>query len=129
MASAAFDIPAILQQHRERFRRGAWQLRPKMEYHVLADGVFWTDEFPANMPWDLENAFRLVINHRTSLLTGDSGRFDEAWTLAQKYFPGWIGFARKRCSFNAQLADRIARIRRVSNWRIEKLSKESWEDA
>ena len=100
-----------------------------MEYHVLADAVYWTDEFPAKMDWDLENAFRLVLNHRTSLLTGEEARFPEAWTFARRYFPRWIGFKEERCTFNSEIADRIARIRRVSKRCIERLFTEFDEDA
>ncbi len=124
MASNAFDAPSILERNRDSFPSGRWLVSPKMEYHVFADAVFWADEFPAEMPTELENAFRLVLNHRTSLLVGEIGRFDEVWAVAQKYFPSWVGFAQERCSYDPEIADRIRRIRRVANWRIRKTDAE-----
>lgn len=97
-----------------------------MKYHVFADAVFWADEFPAEMPTELENAFRLVLNHRTSLLVGEIGRFDEVWAVARTYFPSWVGFAKERCSYDPEIADRIRHIRRVANWRIQRIGAE-WE--
>lgn len=121
MASNAFDATLILERNRDSFQRGRWLICPKMEYHVFADAVFWADEFPADLPTELENAFRLVLNHRTSLLVGEIGRFDEVWAVAQVYFPSWVGFAKERCSYDPELADRIRRIRGVANWRIRKI--------
>ncbi len=120
MLTDTFDVEHIMKRYRSRFRRRWWVFRPRMEYHVFADAVYWTDEFPVNIQRDLENAFRVVLHHRTSLLTGKQGRFPKAWDLAVRYFPRWIGFKQERCTFNPELADRIARIRRVSNRCIER---------
>ncbi len=123
-----FDIKQILKRHQSGFRRRRGVLQPKMEYHMLADAVYWTDDFPVNIHCDLENAFRLVLNHRTSLLTNERGRFPEAWALARQYFPRWIAFEDERCRFNPEFADRIARIRRVSNRRVERFFAELDEE-
>src|SRR5690349_17678412 len=53
-------------------------------YHVLADAVFWSDEFPPSISPELENAFRLVINHRTSLLLDEQARFQDVWDVAKE---------------------------------------------
>jgi len=99
---------------------------PKMEYHVLADGVFWSDEGIIKCHYDLSNAFRLVINYRTSLLISSKDiRFKEVFELAQKYFPNWIGFKKSRCEYNEEIANRIQRIRRVSKWKINKSFKDN----
>jgi hypothetical protein len=97
----------------------------KLEYHVFADAVYWDDEFPRPIDADLENAFRMVINHRTSLLCGDVGRFPEVWALAKECYPQWPGFLPERCTANVELANRIRRIRRVSVWRMDRIEKEA----
>jgi hypothetical protein len=103
-------------------------LTPKMEYHALADAIFWEDEGLIGCHSDLDNAFRFVIHYRTALVTGEniSENTDKRYfNLAKKYFPKWIGFETSRCSYNAQHADRIKRIRKVAGWKIDKLMKES----
>lgn len=100
-----------------------------MEYHVLADGVFWTDENVVRTDWDLSNAFRLVLHHRTKIILGseegkDSMDCKGAFELAKKHFPKWIGFKKERCSYNKELAERIRRIQRASAWKIDKTLKE-----
>jgi hypothetical protein len=62
----------------------------------------------------------VVINHRTSLLSGEEGQFPEVWAWAKQYFPRWIGFSAERCSYEPVLADRIRRIRRVASRGIER---------
>ena len=116
-----------------RSYRGKWGTfpaaeTPKLEYHVMADAVFWSDEFPRPTPGELENAFRLVINHRTSLLLGEEGRFSEVWNVAKDCYPYWPGFRMDRCTSNAEIADRIKRIRRVSSWKIDRLAGKKLDD-
>lgn len=92
-----------------------------MEYNVLADGVAWEDEGLFDCDPDLGNAFRSVIHYRTGLITGNTEGVDKRYfELAKKYFPDWIGFNEDRCSYNAEHADRIRRIRKVSSWKIDK---------
>lgn len=98
-----------------------------MEYHVLADGVFWDDEGLREIEWELSNAFRFVINFRTKLITNSNEPnefYQQIYKLAQRYFPNWIGFKKERCSHNEELAERIERIRKVSGWKIDKTFKE-----
>ena len=40
--------------------------------------------------------------------------------MAKKYFPNWIGFNENRCSYNPELSDKIKRIRKVAEWKIDK---------
>lgn len=108
-----------------RDNRSKWLPSPAdphatLEYHLFADAVFWSDEFPRPMNSDLENAFRMVLNHRTSLLCGEVGKFPAAWNLARECYPSWPGFQSERCTASPELADRIQRIRRVSEWRIKR---------
>lgn len=97
---------------------------PEMKYHVLADGVFWEDEGIEKMDIRLSNVFRFVLNYRTHLITRQSKvnlRSKIAYDLAREHFPNWIGFQEDRCSFDKDLAIKIARIREVSRWKLEKL--------
>ena len=109
-----------LRKHRGKWGSFAPDAAPKLEYHVFADAVFWSDELPRPIPGELDDAFRLVINHRTSLLLGETGRFPEVWNVAKECYLDWPGFRSDRCNANAEIADRITRIRRVSNWMIER---------
>lgn len=93
----------------------------KLEYHLFADAIYWSDELEG-LPGELDDAFRVVLNHRTSLLAGEAGRFPEVWEAAQKYFPQWIGFRPERCAANADIAERIIRIRRVSARQMDRWS-------
>ena len=113
-------VEAALRRHASGFRRRCWRFKPEMQYHLFADAVFWVDEYPIAHDPDLEDAFRLVLNHRTSLLTGSEGKVPQVWQLARQCFPKWIGFRRSRCTFNPKTAERIARIRRVAAWRIKR---------
>jgi hypothetical protein len=96
---------------------------PKMEYHALADGFFWTDEGLTEIDWELSHAFRYVIHYRTSLITNSNKSNElcyQVYELAKKHFPNWVGFQKNRCTQNEELAARIERIRKVSKWRIDK---------
>ena len=114
------SVVTALRNHRGKWGSFAPAAAPKLEYHVFADAVFWNDELPRPIPTELDDAFRLVINHRTSLLLGEAGQFPEVWNVAQECYPDWPGFLPDRCASNPEIADRITRIRRVSNWMIER---------
>lgn len=101
---------------------------PKMNYHILAGAVVWEDEGIEKCNSDLENAFRYVLLHRTNLICNEKSKIDKlnksnkkTFDLAKKYFPLWIGFDDSRCSYNSKLSDRLKRIRKVSEWKIDKL--------
>ncbi|AUS06863.1 hypothetical protein [Pseudotamlana carrageenivorans] len=104
--------------------------KPKMDYHVLADAVVWNDEGIKKCNPELENALRYALNYRTSLIVDKNFEIKKknsnsigkrTFELAKKYFPNWIGFEKKRCEYNQELSDRIKRIRKVSEWKIERL--------
>lgn len=103
---------------------------PKMDYHVLADAVVWNDEGIEKCNPKLENALRYALNYRTDLIVEENFKNKKenlnstgkrTFELAKKYFPNWIGFDKNRCEYNPELSERIKRIRKVSEWKIEKL--------
>ena len=97
----------------------------EMKYHLLADGVYWTDEGIEEAHWELSNIFRFVLNYRTTLLTGEgSSKCRSVYFLARKFFPDWVGFQKERTTYNEEYAERIRRLRKVSQYKIEKLFKE-----
>ena len=101
---------------------------PKMQYHVLADGVFWEDEGFNEMDRNLSNVFRIVINYRTDLITNASKPnqlYQRVFELAKRYYPNWVGFKEERRVYNENLAKRIERIRKVSNWKMDKKINEA----
>ncbi len=109
-------------------------INPKMEYETISGAFIWEDEGL----WELRNhhlqdAFKYVINHRMKLIVGPdsdvgvmrSKNFDKRiFEMAKKYFPNWIGFEKSRCSYNSELADKILRIKKVENWRFQKILNE-----
>ncbi len=96
----------------------------QMKWNMLADGVYWTDEGLDDIHRDLNNAFRFVLNYRTSLLINKKTDYCKSeYYLAKKYFPKWIGFSESRNNFDSELAERVERIMRVSNYQIDKESR------
>tara|TARA_R110002072_G_scaffold262818_3_gene421694 strand:+ start:3713 stop:4144 length:432 start_codon:yes stop_codon:yes gene_type:complete len=104
--------------------------KPKMDYHVLADAVVWNDEGIEKCNPELENALRYALNYRTNLIVDQNFGIKKknsnsigkrTFELAKKYFPNWIGFEKNRCEYNPELSNRIKRIRKISDWKIEKL--------
>ena len=75
--------------------------------------------------------FKSIVELRAMLdekSISTSELIQESFELAKKYFPKWIGFESSRCSFDAERSDRIKRIRKVSDWKIDKIINDSSED-
>ncbi len=106
-------------------------MHPKMTYEIMSGAFIWEDEGL----WEirnhhLANAFKYVIKHRMNLIVGPnndneylrSKRFDKAiYNMAKRHFPNWVGFDISRCSYNPELKDRIRRIKKAEDWKLEKL--------
>ncbi|WP_442266653.1 hypothetical protein ACSIGC_02865 [Tenacibaculum sp. ZS6-P6] len=106
---------------------------PKMEIEGFSQSFTYEDEGLGEAKWPLPEAFKYVISYRTYLVIGiendknfmRSKRFDRSiYTMAKRYFPNWIGFDPPRCTYNAELSDRMQRIRKVSLWKFEKMFDE-----
>lgn len=118
-------IEKTFKRHKGGLPTNSKEKNPKMEYAILADGVFWTDEGIDNMTVELDNMFRSVLHHRTCLLVGDqTSEYKDSYNLAKKYFPDWVGFSSERCTYNPIHAERIERIRKVSNYQFDKFEKD-----
>lgn len=103
---------------------------PKMKMEGMSWAIFWEDEGTLNPSFHLTRAFVYVTHYRTKLILGDSNKmgnygpkyFDMLiFKLAKFYFPDWIGFDEKRCSYNPEFADRILRMHKVAEWRLNKM--------
>lgn len=108
--------------------------KPKIEYEGMSGAFIWEDEGL----WELKNRyfldfFKYVINHRMKLVVGSkndvecmhSYSFDkQIFEMAKRYYPDRIGFEESRCSYNQELAKRIMRIKKVVDWRFQKLFNE-----
>ncbi len=101
-----------------------------METEGLSWAVFWEDEGIQNPSYNLTRAFIYVIHYRTSLIVGDSAKipgygpknFNKLmFILAKFHFPDWIGFEKKRCSYDPELSDRILRIHKVAEWQLKRM--------
>ncbi|NQY06018.1 MAG: hypothetical protein HRT68_07475 [Flavobacteriaceae bacterium] len=104
-----------------------------MEYEILSGGFYFEDEGLREIrSHDLVSAFKYVICHRTTLISGKSGkgyythsRFNKRiFNIAKRFFPNWIGFEESRCTYNEERADRIARVRKVAEWKMERMFDE-----
>ena len=103
---------------------------PKMKTEGMSWAVYWEDEGISNPSYNLTRAFIYVIHYRTSLIVGSKGRIGSygpkhfnklMFKLAKIHFPDWIGFYSERCSYNPELANRILRIQKVAEWRMNKI--------
>ena len=101
-----------------------------METEGMSWAVYWEDEGIQNSSYNLTRAFIYVIHYRTCLIVSDSNKiagygpknFNKLmFKLAKFHFPDWIGFDKKRCSYNSELANRILRIQKVSEWQLNKM--------
>ena len=101
-----------------------------MQYEVFSGTFIWEDEGLWEAHYQLADAFKYVIHQRMKLVVGpdnDVGvfrsiKFDQQiFNMAKRFFPNWIGFEDSRCSYNPELAHRIMRIKKVENWRYQKL--------
>ena len=78
--------------------------RASMSYDLLAGGLVWSDEIPAcdlaaaqEIPFPGLGQFRALLNHRNSLILGESGkRFQDVWERALRLCPNWPGFISAR---------------------------------
>lgn len=103
---------------------------PKMETEGMSWAVFWEDEGIPHPSYNLTRAFVYVIHYRTCLIVGDKGKIEShgpkyfnklMFKLAKIYFPDWIGFGKERCLYNPELANRILRILKVAEWKLNKM--------
>lgn len=101
-------------------RRDSAELR----YHILADGIYWSDEIPEGLTGDAEDCIRILLRYRTSMITGrPEKRFEVFWTSAKRAFPDWIGFDENRVHpseevvafYEKKKADITRKVSRISN--------------
>lgn len=101
-----------------------------METEGMSWAIYWEDEGLPNPSYNLSRAFIYVIHYRTNLIVGDASKtaiygpknFNKLmFKLAKFHFPDWIGFDKKRCAYNPELANRILRIQKVAEWRLNKM--------
>lgn len=111
---------------------------PKMEYDIFSGAFIWEDEGLWEAHYQLADAFKSVIHQRMKLIVGldnnigvfRSVTFDEQiFNMAKRFFPHWIGFQSARCSYNSELAHRIIRIKKVEQWKYEKLLNKKFKDS
>ena len=109
---------------------------PEMTHEGFSGAFIWEDEgLWEHRNHHLLHAFKFVIHERMKIIVGPtndvrvmrSKRFDkQIYKMAKRHFPNWIGFDESRCSYNPELADKIMRIRKVADWRFQKLLNEEY---
>ncbi|WP_128755290.1 hypothetical protein [Aquimarina sediminis] len=101
-----------------------------MEIEGMSWAVFWEDEGLPTPSLNLTRAFVYVIHYRTFLIVGnknETGNYGPKYfnklmfKLAKVYFPDWIGFNKGRCSYNPELGNRVLRIQKVAEWKLNKM--------
>ena len=76
----------------------------ELQYHFMADAVYWIDEIPDELDVFSENCLRIVLRYRMSLIEGASQeKWKSYWEEAKKSFPAWVGFREDRCRPNAKI--------------------------
>jgi hypothetical protein len=70
----------------------------KIDYHFLADAIYWADEVPDGLDSFSENCLRIVLRYRTTMIIGNQEeKWKPYWDAAKSEFPNWIGFNAARC--------------------------------
>jgi hypothetical protein len=75
-----------------------------VDHSQLADGLYWSDEFPVLEDELSDDLIRFLIHYRTSLILGrPAKKLEVYWNEARRLFPQWIGFDPARCTPNPEL--------------------------
>lgn len=75
-------------------------LEATVEYDLLADGLWWSDERPkyGDDAISATNVLRCLFHYRTGLITSaPTSQFLELWEAARGWWPDWPGFSPERC--------------------------------
>src|SRR4051794_29424691 len=85
----------------------------RVRYNPFADAIYWSDEVPAKLTDDEEDALRILLRYRTSLIIGRADpMWAPLWGAATELFPRWIGFSEERTRGNRGLVDFYVRSKR-----------------
>lgn len=88
-------------------------------YDMMADGAWWSDETPKE--FEAVSALRMVVRHRTCVICGIESPFGEAWDIAKKLFPEWVGFREERCRPSAEVVEQIKAMLVKGKREVEKM--------
>jgi hypothetical protein len=73
-------------------RHWRWAWVPP-SYHMLADALFWPDEWLfGRARGECEDLLRVLWHHRTGLILGEPREYADIWQLGKEVFPRWVGF-------------------------------------
>lgn len=105
-------------------KRIPWNIAWK--YEIMSDAIIFLDEWTLSLPTELNNCLRAIFHHRAAIICGEEeqSEYKEAYELGKVYFPKWRGYRKKRNQFCPVKSERLKRIRKVSNWKMEKMFKE-----
>jgi|SRR5579875_459617 hypothetical protein len=79
---------------------------PTLNYHTLADAIYWSDEIPRRLSAEEDDALRALLRFRTSLILSEpEERLKCFWEVGKEFFPTWIGFAEERVSANPSVIE------------------------
>lgn len=108
---------------------------PKLEYEALSGAFYWDDEGLEKFYGRKLEVLKSLLLYRTFLLENGNQRplnvrlkiYKWIFYQIKRRNPDWIGFQESRCTYNPEVADRIKRIRKVADWRLEKIFNEEDE--
>lgn len=124
----------VLIKNKETLPKVSKIVNPKMKYEILSGAIYWEDEGLEEIRnHHLSSVFKYVMNHRMQLIVGEdndvgvlrSKKFDRTiFKMVKSYFPNWVGYDESRCSYNSEFTERILRIKKVEERRINKFFNE-----
>lgn len=77
-----------------------------LQYHPLADAVYWSDEVPSDLGPEAEDALRFLLRYRTALLIGQpEDEWRCFWEVGKQAFPNWIGFSQARVTASKSVVE------------------------
>lgn len=106
---------------------------PKLEYEILSGAFYWNDEGIEETYWRQADIFKSLLLYRGFILEYGKQKplntnlkiYKWIFNSIKKNNPNWVGFQKSRCSFNPEIADRMRRIRKISEWKIDKAFQEA----
>lgn len=95
-------------------------------YNVLADALFWSDEYPHDITGRIEqfDCVKLLLRYRTTLLLGSpDDLFRPYWERARELFPNWAGFSPARLIPSEELRSVYEHEEKRATRRLERFNK------
>ncbi|MCJ8328862.1 MAG: hypothetical protein HRT89_10530 [Lentisphaeria bacterium] len=116
----------IFQKHGHILNRKRMPWTIAWQYDVMSDSIIWFDEWLLGLPVELTWTLRMVYHHRSAIICGEeeNSEWKDIYDMGKLYFPKWRGYRKRRNQYCPKKSDRLKRIRKVSDWKIDKIINE-----